>query len=178
MDIDRPEEQQKAAVGATLDAPRGGIAQTPKIRTAIAANKIAGIRLLHAARPKPTPQDTEMDDDYPPPEIDQLATSVDSVPHPEPAPTAAAQAPTATREASEATASLEHTSTTSTPAHASRLALLAAEAHRLRRPRRRTIPLQPPVGRLLILSAGKAPNPKPDARLRLSELQPKNYKHF
>eukprot|EP00873_Tetraselmis_striata_P007261 jgi/Tetstr1/427525/TSEL_017651.t1 len=83
-----------------------------------------------------------MDDDDPPREVDKPATSAKPAPHPEPAPTAAAQAPTATGEASEATAPLEHTSTTCTPAQASRMAQLAAEAHRLRRPPRRTTPLQ------------------------------------
>eukprot|EP00873_Tetraselmis_striata_P045016 jgi/Tetstr1/465280/TSEL_009981.t1 len=119
-----------------------------------------------------------MDDDDPPPEVDQPATSVDPTPHPEPAPPAAAQAPTATREASEATAPLEHASTTSTIAQGSRVAQLAAEAHRLRHLPRRTIPLRPPVDRMLIFSAGKAHNPKPDTRPRLSTPQRKNYGRF
>eukprot|EP00873_Tetraselmis_striata_P019568 jgi/Tetstr1/439832/TSEL_028243.t1 len=121
-----------------------------------------------------------MDDDDSPREVDQPATSIDPSPrHPEPALTAAAQAPTATGEASEATAPLEHTFTTSTPAQGSRLAQLAAEAHRLRRPPRRTTPLlHPEVGRLPILSSGKAPSPKPDARPQLSTPRPKNYGRF
>eukprot|EP00873_Tetraselmis_striata_P042152 jgi/Tetstr1/462416/TSEL_007422.t1 len=49
------------------------------------------------------PQATEMDSDASPPAVEQPATSVDPAPHPEPAPPAAAQTPTATREASEAT---------------------------------------------------------------------------
>eukprot|EP00873_Tetraselmis_striata_P044975 jgi/Tetstr1/465239/TSEL_009942.t1 len=54
MEINRPEEQQKAAVGAALDAPRGGKTQLPKIRTAINAEQIAGTRLPPAARPRLT----------------------------------------------------------------------------------------------------------------------------
>eukprot|EP00873_Tetraselmis_striata_P033518 jgi/Tetstr1/453782/TSEL_040734.t1 len=46
MDINIPEEQQKAAVGATFDALRGGVSQHPKIRTTIAA----GTRLPPVAR--------------------------------------------------------------------------------------------------------------------------------
>eukprot|EP00873_Tetraselmis_striata_P013220 jgi/Tetstr1/433484/TSEL_022756.t2 len=38
MEINRTEEQQKAAGGAALDAPRSGKTQLPKIRTAIAAD--------------------------------------------------------------------------------------------------------------------------------------------
>eukprot|EP00873_Tetraselmis_striata_P027632 jgi/Tetstr1/447896/TSEL_035204.t1 len=51
MEINKPEEQQKAAVGAALDAPRGGKTQLPKIRTAITAEQIAGTRLPPAVRP-------------------------------------------------------------------------------------------------------------------------------
>eukprot|EP00873_Tetraselmis_striata_P036746 jgi/Tetstr1/457010/TSEL_043674.t1 len=120
-----------------------------------------------------------MDDDDPPLEVDQPATSVDPAPHDEPAPPAAAHALSETGEASEATTPLEHTSTTNTPAQASGRAQLAAEAHRIRRPPRRTIPLEPPVGRLRIFSAGKAPNPQPDARSRLlSAPQHKNCGRF
>eukprot|EP00873_Tetraselmis_striata_P040908 jgi/Tetstr1/461172/TSEL_006309.t1 len=54
MEINRPKEQQKAAVGAALDAPRGGKIQLPKIRTAITAEQIAGPRLPPAARPRLT----------------------------------------------------------------------------------------------------------------------------
>eukprot|EP00873_Tetraselmis_striata_P039747 jgi/Tetstr1/460011/TSEL_005332.t1 len=54
MEINRPEEQQKAAVGAALDAPRGGKTQLPKIRSAITAEQIAGTRLPPAARPRLT----------------------------------------------------------------------------------------------------------------------------
>eukprot|EP00873_Tetraselmis_striata_P033040 jgi/Tetstr1/453304/TSEL_040296.t1 len=54
MEINRTEKQQKAAGGAALDAPRGGKTQLPKIRTAIAAEQIAGTRLPLAARPRPT----------------------------------------------------------------------------------------------------------------------------
>eukprot|EP00873_Tetraselmis_striata_P038377 jgi/Tetstr1/458641/TSEL_004345.t1 len=54
MEINRPEEQQKAAVGAALDAPRGGKTQFPKIRTAINAEQIAGTRLPPAARARLT----------------------------------------------------------------------------------------------------------------------------
>eukprot|EP00873_Tetraselmis_striata_P027451 jgi/Tetstr1/447715/TSEL_000018.t1 len=55
MNINRPEEQPNAAtVGATLDAPRGGMTQPPKIQTSIDAKTIAGTRLPHVARPKPT----------------------------------------------------------------------------------------------------------------------------
>eukprot|EP00873_Tetraselmis_striata_P004247 jgi/Tetstr1/424511/TSEL_015039.t1 len=50
MEINRPEEQQKAAVGAALDAPRGGKIELPKIRTAITAEQISGARLPTAAR--------------------------------------------------------------------------------------------------------------------------------
>eukprot|EP00873_Tetraselmis_striata_P035641 jgi/Tetstr1/455905/TSEL_042686.t1 len=52
MEINTPEEQQKAAVGAALDAPRGGKTQLPKIRTAITAEQIAGTRLPPAAHPR------------------------------------------------------------------------------------------------------------------------------
>eukprot|EP00873_Tetraselmis_striata_P004739 jgi/Tetstr1/425003/TSEL_015471.t1 len=51
MEINRPEEQQKAAVGAALDALRGRKTQLPKIRSAIIAEQIAGTRLPPAARP-------------------------------------------------------------------------------------------------------------------------------
>eukprot|EP00873_Tetraselmis_striata_P019589 jgi/Tetstr1/439853/TSEL_028264.t1 len=54
MEINRPEEQQKAAVGAALDAPRGGKTLLPKIRSAITAKQIAGTRLPPAARPRLT----------------------------------------------------------------------------------------------------------------------------
>eukprot|EP00873_Tetraselmis_striata_P033522 jgi/Tetstr1/453786/TSEL_040738.t1 len=54
MEINRPEEQQKAAVGAALDARRGGKTQLPKIRTAITAEQIAGTRLPPAGRPRLT----------------------------------------------------------------------------------------------------------------------------
>eukprot|EP00873_Tetraselmis_striata_P041970 jgi/Tetstr1/462234/TSEL_000633.t1 len=52
MEINRPEEQRKAAVGvgAALDAPRGGKTQLPEI----IAEQIAGTRLPPAARPRPT----------------------------------------------------------------------------------------------------------------------------
>eukprot|EP00873_Tetraselmis_striata_P004218 jgi/Tetstr1/424482/TSEL_015010.t1 len=115
-----------------------------------------------------------MDGDDSPPAVEQPATSVAPAPHPEPSPPAATHAPTATGEASEATAPLEQSYTTSTPSQASRLAHLAAEARRPRRSPRRTSPLQLQVGRLRIPSAGKAPNPKPDACLRLSAPPPKN----
>eukprot|EP00873_Tetraselmis_striata_P036041 jgi/Tetstr1/456305/TSEL_043061.t1 len=52
MEINIPEEQQKAAVGAALDAPRGGKTQLPKIRTAINAEQIAGTRFPPAACPR------------------------------------------------------------------------------------------------------------------------------
>eukprot|EP00873_Tetraselmis_striata_P029987 jgi/Tetstr1/450251/TSEL_037289.t1 len=52
MEINRPEEQQKAAVGAPLDALRGGKTQLPKIRSAITAEQIEGTRLPPADRPK------------------------------------------------------------------------------------------------------------------------------
>eukprot|EP00873_Tetraselmis_striata_P018790 jgi/Tetstr1/439054/TSEL_027545.t1 len=54
MEINRPEEQHKAAVGAALDAPRGGKTQLPQIRSAITAEQIAGTRLPPAARPRLT----------------------------------------------------------------------------------------------------------------------------
>eukprot|EP00873_Tetraselmis_striata_P002691 jgi/Tetstr1/422955/TSEL_013734.t1 len=54
MEINRPEEQQKAAVGAALDAPRGGKTQLHKIRTAIAAEQIACTILPLVVRPRPT----------------------------------------------------------------------------------------------------------------------------
>eukprot|EP00873_Tetraselmis_striata_P038068 jgi/Tetstr1/458332/TSEL_004297.t1 len=54
MEINRPEEQQKAAVGAALDAPRGGKTQLPKIRSAITAEQIAGTGLPPAAHPRLT----------------------------------------------------------------------------------------------------------------------------
>eukprot|EP00873_Tetraselmis_striata_P004777 jgi/Tetstr1/425041/TSEL_015506.t1 len=54
MEINKTEEQQKAAGGAALDAPRGGKTQVPKIRTAIAAEQIADTRLPFAVRPMPT----------------------------------------------------------------------------------------------------------------------------
>eukprot|EP00873_Tetraselmis_striata_P015399 jgi/Tetstr1/435663/TSEL_024563.t1 len=54
MEINIPEEQQKAAVGAALDVPRGGKTQLPKIRSAITAEQIAGTRLPPAARPRLT----------------------------------------------------------------------------------------------------------------------------
>eukprot|EP00873_Tetraselmis_striata_P034785 jgi/Tetstr1/455049/TSEL_041905.t1 len=120
-----------------------------------------------------------MGDDDPPSDADEPPTSVYPAPHPKPAPPAAAHAPTATGEALEATAPLVLTSTTSTPAPACLRAQLEAKAHRLRRPPRRTIPLQqPPVGRLRIIPAGKALIPKPDARPRLSAPQPKNCGRF
>eukprot|EP00873_Tetraselmis_striata_P039011 jgi/Tetstr1/459275/TSEL_004675.t1 len=54
MEINGPGEQQKAAVGAAVDAPRGGKTQLPKIRTAIAPEQIAGTILPLVARPRPT----------------------------------------------------------------------------------------------------------------------------
>eukprot|EP00873_Tetraselmis_striata_P026559 jgi/Tetstr1/446823/TSEL_034303.t1 len=54
MDINIPEEQQKAEVGAALDAPRGGKTQFPKIRSAIIAEQIAVTRLPPAARSRLT----------------------------------------------------------------------------------------------------------------------------
>eukprot|EP00873_Tetraselmis_striata_P017013 jgi/Tetstr1/437277/TSEL_026006.t1 len=54
MEINIPEEQQKAEVGAALDAPRGGKTQLPKIRSAITAEQIAVTRLPPAARPRLT----------------------------------------------------------------------------------------------------------------------------
>eukprot|EP00873_Tetraselmis_striata_P020809 jgi/Tetstr1/441073/TSEL_029341.t1 len=73
MDINRPEEQQKAAVDANLDAPRGGMTQPPKIRTAIAAKNIAGTRLPPVARPMPTAgQRPHMREEQAPQEVDAL----------------------------------------------------------------------------------------------------------
>eukprot|EP00873_Tetraselmis_striata_P035299 jgi/Tetstr1/455563/TSEL_042382.t1 len=69
MEINRPEEQQKAAVGAALDAPRGGKTQLPKIRSAITAEQIAGTRLSPAASPMLT------DDQRPPRREEQTITT-------------------------------------------------------------------------------------------------------
>eukprot|EP00873_Tetraselmis_striata_P002518 jgi/Tetstr1/422782/TSEL_013579.t1 len=103
-----------------------------------------------------------MEDDDPPSEVDRPAKSVDPAPHPEPASPAAVYVPTATREASEVTVLLEHTSATSTPAQASCMAQLAAEAHRVRRPPRRTIPLQPPLAEAIAATISQRINTPPE----------------
>eukprot|EP00873_Tetraselmis_striata_P015719 jgi/Tetstr1/435983/TSEL_024864.t1 len=229
MDINRPEEQQKAAVGAALDAPRGGKTQLPKGRLSRAGlptntgsdAKLVAARTTHLRRrerpatihqpapttadqsamhhgqlpqvlpPPPTsqlqeahppaaaaPQDTEMDGEDPPPE-DQPATSVDPAPHPEPAPPAAAQAPTAREEASVANLQ-DPSSIPPEPAHQPWRPAYPSSRQRLIGPASPSA-VRPPCSRRWAVcgcSAGKAPNPKPDARPRLSAPQPKNYGRF
>eukprot|EP00873_Tetraselmis_striata_P009092 jgi/Tetstr1/429356/TSEL_019273.t1 len=132
--INIPEEHQAAEVGATIDAPRSGRAAPPKIPKIATAHHPAPHttdqsamhhgQLPQELQPPPTtqlqvahdpaaaaPQATEMDSANSPPAVAQPTTSVDPAPHPEPAPPAAAQAPTATRE------TLEATNPSSTPPH-------------------------------------------------------------
>eukprot|EP00873_Tetraselmis_striata_P035059 jgi/Tetstr1/455323/TSEL_042158.t1 len=173
--IKRPKEHQAAEVGATIDAPRSGKAETPKAPKIAPAHHPAPHTADQSAmhhgqlpqnlQPPPTtqlrvahdpaataPQATEMDSDNSPPGVAQPATSVDPAPHPEPAAPAAAQA-SLHRDKRDLGGHqpLEHTPTPSAPPHA----WIVSGG-----------------------SAGKAPNPKLDARLRLSAPPPKNSGRF
>eukprot|EP00873_Tetraselmis_striata_P033037 jgi/Tetstr1/453301/TSEL_040293.t1 len=199
--INRPEEDQAAEVGATIDAPRSGRTEppkTPKIATAhhpaphtadqsamhhgqlpqeLQQPPIIQLQMAHDPAAA-APQATEMDSD------ERLATGSRaagdkrrSSAAPKAGSTGRSPSPHRDKRGLGGHQPLEHTPTSSTPAQTSRLAQLAAEAHRPRRPPRRTAPLQPQVDGMRMLRR-QGTQPKLEARPRLSAPPSKNYGRF